>query len=405
MKVRNKKDQLNLRILLVHNFYQYRGGEEQELFAEQHLLAEHGHRVELFTASNDQVMTPYAAIKTALNVAHSKASRRRLAAKIWEWRPDIVHVHNFFPLLSPSIYDACIEQGVPVVQTLHNYRLLCAGALLMRKGRICNACLPGSLLHSVLHGCYKNSRLATLAVAYMIAYHRSKRTWHQKVDAFVVCSNFARRVFSENGINPLRIWVKPSLVYPDPQSRASTFQGKFFIYAGRLSAEKGILTLLRAWRQHQDVPLKIAGEGPLRKKIELLALEYGLTNTVFLGQVPHNQILDLMKRSCCLIFPSECYENFPVAVAEAYACGVPVIASRLGAMEEIVNHGATGLHFSPGSPSDLASKVEWAQLHPSELTSMGAKAREKYERLYAPEKNYTTLMAIYEMARRSPGVE
>ncbi len=386
-----------MRILQVHNTYQKAGGEDAVVANEGALLTGKGHEVRLWSVSNDEIVGAWAKLKTAWQTPYSHTARRRVAAAIADFAPDVVHVHNFFPLITPSVYDACRDAGVPVVQTLHNYRTICAGALLLRNGRPCEDCIGGSPYQGALHGCYRGSRPGSLAVARMIARHRGQGTWRTKVDRFIALTEFAKAKFVEAGFPAEKIAVKPNFVEDrGPQEAETERNGALFV--GRLSPEKGIGTLLTAWRD-LDVQLRIAGDGPL------LSMAQGTAspNVVPLGKLPPEAVNQEMTRAAFLVMPSDWYEGFPVTLAEAFCRGLPVIASRLGAMAEIVEDGVIGLHFTPGDAQDLAAKVRWAADHPEEMRRMGANARRAYEEKYTPEANLRQLMAIYEdVIRQSP---
>jgi glycosyltransferase involved in cell wall biosynthesis len=384
-----------LRILLLNNLYKQQGGEEIVAQAEQRLLKENGHQVQLLGADNREISGPVEILKSAALAAYSPRSRRRVTDEIARFNPDIVHVHNFFPLLSPSIYFACKTAGIPVIQTVHNYRLLCPNAFFFRDGKICEECLGRSVTWpGILHGCYRNSRPATLAVSAMLATHHLLGTWANYVDAYIVLTAFARDKFIEGGFVPEKLVVKPNFVHPDP-GRAEVDR-KYAIFVGRLSTEKGICTLLKAWtRLGNRVPLRIVGDGPLRKQIEAEASRLGLTCVSFLGQLSRDKVITAIQRARCLVFPSEWYEGFPLTIVEAFACGTPVICSRMGAMQEIVTNGVTGVHYNSGSAIDLAEKVEWAWTHTTETAVMGRNARQDYESKYTAERNYSILLEIY----------
>ena len=383
---------MSLRILQIHNTYQKAGGEDAVVASEGALLAGRGHEVRLWSVDNAVIAGPWAKLRTAWQVPYSHAARRQLGQIIADFGPDVAHVHNFFPLLTPSIYDACRDAGVPVVQTLHNYRTICAGALLLRDGRPCEDCIGGSPYQGALHGCYRGSRPGSLAVARMIARHRGQGTWRTKVDRFIALTEFAKAKFVEAGFPAEKIAVKPNFVEDTgPQEAETERNGALFV--GRLSPEKGIGTLLTAWRD-LDVPLRIAGDGPLMSMAQSTASR----NVVPLGSLPPAAVNQEMARAAFLVMPSQSYETFGMVIAEAFSKGLPVIASRLGAMAEIVEDGVTGLHFTPGDSGDLAAKARWAADHPEEMHNMGANARCVYQEKYAPEVNYEMLLAVYEKA-------
>ncbi len=381
-----------MRVLQAHNYYKQIGGEEAVLANEQALLAGHGHETRLFSVSNKDVVGPWAMVRAGWLAPYSNSAREAIALEIAEFTPDVVHVHNSFVLLTPSIYDACRDAGVPVVQTLHNYRTVCANGLFMREGRPCEDCVGASPWRAVLYRCYGNSRLASAALARMIATHRRRRTWQTKVDRFIVLTEFAKRRFVNAGFPDDRITVKPNFVEDRNTGTGKEPRGGA-LFVGRLSAEKGVHVLLRAWKGI-EASLRIAGDGPLLASVR----DTAMANVEILGRAGPDAVAAEMARAAFLVFPSEWYEGFPMTIAEAFCQGLPVIASRLGAMVEIVEDGHTGLHFTPGDAADLAAKVRWAESHPEEMRRMGANARRIYEEKFTPEANYPQLTTIYEQA-------
>jgi glycosyltransferase involved in cell wall biosynthesis len=391
-----------MKILLVHNTYQQPGGEDVVFEQEDRLLRQHGHEVVTYCRSNheiDQLSTfeRAALVTRIISAADSKNDIRKI---LDAFQPDIVHTHNTFMMISPSVYEACGEAHIPVLQTLQNYRLLCPAALLFRDGHICEECTAHRLLRSVWHGCYRNSRPTTAAVAAMLKTHRKRRTWTDAVTGYVVATEFARQKFIDGGLPAEKIYVKPNFVDPDPGERDAA--GDYALFVGRLSVEKGLSTMLDAWRQvSTSIPLVIAGDGPLRPDLETEAAKSNSRQVTFRGRLDANQTRAAMKQARFLVLPSLWYEGFPMVMAESLACGTPVVGSRLGAMQEVITDGRTGLHFTAGDAADLAEKVEWAWSHPSELVAMGREARRDYEALYTPEVNYSLLMSIYEQVIRT----
>jgi glycosyltransferase involved in cell wall biosynthesis len=389
-----------MRILVVHNGYQKHGGEDVVVEAEERLLRAHGHSVVRYRRHNEELRGrgPLDILTAGMQTVWSKASAREVAALLAKEKPGVVHFHNIFPLISPAAYYACEEAGVPVVQTLHNYRLLCPGAYFLRDGRVCEECLGRSVpWPGVVHGCYRESRAATAAVATMIAVHRGMNTWREKVGVYIALSEFARKKFIEGGLPGERIVVKPNFVDPDPGLKCGA--GEYALYVGRLSVEKGLRVLLGAWGQLRGrIPLRIAGDGPLKEEIAAEIKTRGLSGVDLLGRLAPSEIVALMQGARFLVLPSVCYENFPLAVAEAFACGLPVIASRLGSMAEIVADGDTGLHVTPGDSAELAAKVDWAWRNPGKLQELGKAGRQEYVSKYGPEQNYKRLIGIFERA-------
>ena len=387
-----------MKVLLVHNSYQQPGGEDQVFASEAELLASHGHEVARYTADNDAV-GQLDKLTLALRTTWSRTAYRELLALLRRERPQIVHVHNTLPLLSPAVYYAAGAAGVPVVQTLHNYRLICPKAILLREGRIWEDCVGRRQpWPSIVHACYRQSRGATSAVAVMLSVHQLLGTWTRKVNRYVALTEFMRRKFIFGGLPEQLIAVKPNFVPSDPGM--GDHSGGYALYVGRLSPEKGVGTLLRAWAHIGGrLPLKIAGDGPLRH-----LADSSTPGVEWLGQLEHRSAVALMRKASVLAFPSECYEGFPASIAEAFATGLPVLASDLGAMAEIVTEGRTGLLFKPGDALDIAAKIEWILGHPAETREMGRHARVEYEDKYTADRNYQMLHEIYERALEDTGI-
>jgi glycosyltransferase involved in cell wall biosynthesis len=400
-----------LKIISVHNRYVQPGGEDQVFESEARLLTERGHAV---TQVQEQTTYPDGVVKklgVALDCIWSRQWYREFRERLQKLRPDVVHVHNFFPLISPSIYYACRREGVPVVQTLHNYRLLCSNAELYRDGKVCEECLHHGLRRGVRYGCYQGSKLGTAALSLMVGAHRKARTWTEMVDCYIALTEFARLKLIEGGLPADRIRVKPNFVLPDPGSkwtrpRDLDSQDKndgYALFVGRLVQAKGIFALMKAWERMTDIPLKIAGDGPCREQLELELNSGRLPSANYLGRLSRPDTLAAMKGARFLIFPSEWYEGFPVTIAEAFASGIPVICSRLGSMQEIVSDGRTGLHFEAGDAGSLAAKARWAWEHPSEMDVMGRAARQEFEKKYTAGRNIEMLEEIYGVAMVARG--
>jgi glycosyltransferase involved in cell wall biosynthesis len=390
-----------MKIVLVHNGYRQFGGEDVVFDQERQLLEAAGHQVSLYRRSNSEIEAHslVGQITLARKTVWAADTRREFAKLLVREKPQLVHVHNTFVMVSPSIYSACEEADVPVVQTLHNYRLLCPAATFFREGKVCEECPKHGLWRSVYHGCYRQSRPATATVALMLAVHRKRQTWKRMIDCYITLSHFARKKFVEAGFPAEKMFVKPNFVHPDPGARGS--KGEYALFAGRLSVEKRVSTLLAAWERLQtNIPLIIVGDGPQRKELEAEAAQRGLSGVCFHGHLSRNQTLAAIKQARVLVSPSEWYECFPMAIVEAFASGTPVICSRIGAMQEIVVDGHTGLHFTPGDAEDLAEKVESAWARPGYLSEMGRAARAEYEAKYTAERNYHLLMDVYQRAIR-----
>jgi glycosyltransferase involved in cell wall biosynthesis len=388
-----------VKILLIHNEYQQPGGEDQVFAAEANLLEDHGHEILRYSVHNDQIarMNP---VSLAGTTVWSRSSYRELKALVRREQPDIAHFHNTFPLISPAGYYAAKAGNVPVVQTLHNYRLICPNALFFRDGHVCEDCLgktppwPG-----VLHACYRGSRQASGAVAAMLTAHRLLRTWTRMVDVYIALNEFARGKFVQGGLPAEKIIVKPN-TYPDPGQHETVRNNALFV--GRLSVEKGIDVLLEAWERLGDrMKLTIVGEGPMADVVAERTRR--LENVEWLGRRPKEEVLELMKRAGMLVFPSVWYEGFPMTIVEAYGVGLPIVASNLGSLATLVEPGRTGLLFRPNDPGDLAAKVRWALDHPNELDNMRRGARKEFEAKYTAEQNYGRLLGVYRVASERAG--
>jgi glycosyltransferase involved in cell wall biosynthesis len=387
-----------MKIIIAHNVYRQQGGEDVVFEQERQLLERAGHEVRVYRRSNHEIDS-YPGVKRLVllkKAIWSGDTYKEFGDMLRRDKPDVVHIHNTWLMISPSIYQACKEAGVPVVQTFHNYRLMCPAGTFFRDGKTCEECLDHGQWRSVLHGCYRDSRLITAAKALMLATHRWRGTW-AGIDYYIALSEFSRNQFLRGGFPAEKLFVKPNFVHPDPGM--CTEKGDYALFIGRLSPEKRVSTVLSAWTQlRSHIPLHIVGGGPEAAQLQEQASRQGLTDVHFEGHVPRDKGLAFLRRARFLVFSSEWYENFPVTIAEAFACGVPVICSRMGAMQEIIEDNRTGLHFTPGHAEDLAAKVEWAWNHPDRMQEMGREARQEYENKYTAEKNYPMLMEIYRQA-------
>lgn len=383
---------LVMNILQIHNFYQQPGGEDRVFHSETSLLRSGGHSVIQYTLYNDQInYLSKAALfrKTIWNTA----SYHEVEQLIIQNKPDVCHFHNFFPLISPSAYYACQKNHVPVVQTLHNYRLICLNALLLREGSVCEDCVHKIFpLPGVLHGCYHQSKAASFVVAAMLGVHRLLGTWSRQVDTYIALTEFAKKKFVEGGLPAKKIVVKPNFVI---SNIGLSHSSQYALFVGRLSVEKGIMSLLEAWKNLDHVPLKIIGDGPLFESAKKYIGRNCLGQIELLGSRTSDEVFRQIKRASFLVFPSICYENFPLTVVEAFSYGVPVISSQLGAPTDIIENHRTGLFFQPGNAQDLAEKVKWAWDNKTIMEEMGNNARLEYESKYTAEKNLHALEDIY----------
>jgi glycosyltransferase involved in cell wall biosynthesis len=376
------------RILVVHNRYRWPGGEDIVAEAEVALLRAHGHEVETYSRNND-VIGAMPRMAVAQETLWSSRTTDDLSDRIVSFRPDVVHVHNTFPLVSPSLFWAAARKRLPVVQTLHNFRLLCPQAMFLRQNHVCEDCLGAAPWRGVLRRCYHDSAAESAVLAGMLMLHRALGTYRHKVTRYIALNRFCQDKFIEGGLPAERISIKPNFV-DIPQTATGERSGGLFV--GRLAQEKGIDLLLAALDRLPGTVIDIVGGGP---EMERMRRHPGIRHA---GMLTHDGVLARMQRAAYLVMPSIWYETFALVVVEAFACGLPVIASRLGAMQELIDDGRTGLLFDPGSADDLARKIRWAQQNPEAMQLMGYHARGEYATKYTPASNYEQLLAIYRQA-------
>jgi len=387
-----------MHILSIHNLYQIRGGEDESCESERRLLQDMGHTVDVYEADN-KIISTLNPLRAAVKTIWSTPAYRDVTRLAQKSSYDIAHIQNFFPLLSPSVHYAAKASGIPVIQTIRNYRLLCPNALFFRDNQVCEDCLGRFVpWPAVAHGCYRQSKAASLAVATMLTVHRMLPTWTKQVDAYIALTQFSRQKMIEGGLPKEKIFVKPNFVHPDPG--VGEGQGGFALFVGRLSVEKGLDTLLSAWRLLKyKIPLKIIGDGPLADQVQSAAQEVPWIE--WLGRKPLVEVYELIGQARFLVFPSKWYETFGRVAIEAFAKSTPVIAADIGAIAELIEEGRTGIKFRPGDPQDLAEKVEWLLDHPVELNQMRQEVRIAYETQYTAKQNYQQLMNIYEQVARN----
>lgn len=375
-----------MRVLIAHNAYQHRGGEDSVVAAELALLRSRGHEVRLYERHNDE-LSGLSSGSAAAQALWSRRTTGDLGQLLQGWRPDVLHVHNTFPLISPALYWAAHGAAVPVVQTLHNFRLQCPQAMFLRQGQVCEDCLGTLPWRAVTRSCYRGSPAQSAVLASMLVTHRALGTWRHKVTRYIALNEFCRAKFIQGGLPAERIRVKPNFVdFPAPEPAGARSS---FLFVGRLAAEKGVSVLAQAARQLPGVQVRVAGEGPEG------ALLQGLPGVECLGRLDVTQVREAMTAARALVLPSVWYENFPMTLVESMACGLPVIASRIGALADLIEDGKTGLLFAPGDAADLAAKLAWADAHPAEMAEMGRQARRVYEARYTADRNYELLMDIY----------
>ena len=395
-----------MKIVLVHNRYRSAvpSGENRVVDREAEALAALGHHVMRFERTSDEIEHWSRAKKASLpvRVLWSRAAHRDLTAALRELRPDVVHVHNTFPLLSAAVLYACRDAAVPVVATIHNRRLVCASGDFFRDGSVCHDCASGPPVPALVHGCYRGSRMATAPVALAASAHR--RAWRSLVSAYLFVSMSLRDELAGLDLAQDRVFVRHNLI---PRRDAATMSREpALLYAGRLDEAKGIRLLMSGWDRYRSISgnpglrLVIAGAGPLEREVRAWAS--GLPSAEFLGQVSGSRCAELMARARAVILPSLCEETFGLAIVEAMAAGTPPIAAGHGAFPELITSGVDGVLFRPGDPAMLAAAIADVEAHPARYEGYGDRARQTYKQRFDPERNLEQLLGIYRFAIAHP---
>lgn len=384
-----------MRIAVLHNFYRETGGEDTVFHSEVALLKSRNHEVLTHTVSNES-LEGLSRWQQARATIWNAQTYRDLLQWFKENKPDIAHFHNIWYVLSPAAYQAAHDAGIPVVQTLHNYRLICPGGQLLRSGKPCELCVGKRLpIYGVFYGCYRNSRFATLVRALQVLRQRRAGHWQRAIQVFIVLTEFAKKKFIQGGLPPDKLVVKPNFVAPDPGEGAH--QGDYALFVGRLSEEKGVHVLLEAWKRlPAEYRLIVVGDGPLSSLMQEAQTE--CPNIAWLGRQSRSEVIQLMKDARVLVFPSICYEGLSMTLIESFATGLPVVASDLGSMSAVVEHRVTGWLFTPGDPQALCDSVREVYGEDQRLREMGVNARQTYLQQYTAERNYEMLLNIYQQA-------
>jgi len=384
-----------MKALLCHNHYRIRGGEDQVHLDEARLLESRGCQVVRYVRRSDDT-EKMSLLTAARKTLWNHNSYRELRALIQQHQPDVMHCTNTFPLISPAAYAAARDERLPVVQSLHNFRTLCSNALLLRDSKVCETCLTKSVpLAGVLHRCYRNSYAASTVMAALIAVQRRRRAIDDPVTRYIALSEFSKQKYLAGGFSEDRISVKPNFVYPDPGPGSGS--GGYMMFVGRLSEEKGLDVLIDAWSQlREPIPLKIVGDGPLAGMVEKAQRED--SRIEWLGRRTVEEVYSLVGDAVCLIVPSVWYEICPKTILEAFSRGTPVVASKLGAMEEFIRHDETGWHFETGNAGDLAARMRKIFAEPDLPASLRPRVRQEFEAKYTADVNFECLIAIYAAA-------
>jgi len=383
-----------LKILLIHDFYQHFGGEDQAVQADLALLRRAGLEVEVYSRHNDELKS-YNLVRKALfplNTIHSSQTVRDLAAVASKFKPDVAYLHNLYPLISPSIYDALERLGIPAVQTLHDFRPFCSNGWCRTEGEICERCVTGAHWNAVVHKCVRNSRVVSGIYAATMWRLRASGALG-RVAAFICPTEFVRGKAQAAGIPSEKLFVRPHFI--DLQKfQPKSLPGDHSLYMGRLSEEKGVRTLLEAFHQASRIPLVIAGSGPLEADLRRYVSERGMKNVRFAGFCSGREKTDLLQRASFVVVPSEVWETFGIVILEAYAMGKPVIGGDVGAIPNLVKDGQTGLLFRSGSAADLARKAELLSQDPALARRMGIAGRRLAESEYDTGPALDRLMNI-----------
>lgn len=393
----------NYTVLQIHNYYQHAGGEDIVVKNERMMLEHGGNTVFLYARSNNEIASFLGKLKYLFSFVFSRKSYREVKKLIIENKIDIVHVHNTFPLITTAVYKAAHDLGVPVVQTLHNFRFLCPEAMYLKKGKICELCNQGVFCPAIRNKCYRDSRIQTL-MAVLVLLHDRKREMYSYVDAYIALTEFNKAKYEKEfpwcrG----KIFVKPNFV----SNRLDFIEHDHrtveeYIYIGRLSEEKGINVLLNAFYKMPNCRLSIVGSGPLEKFVKEFLSMRKMRNVVVLGQLQQEEVIKELAGKKALIVPSVCYETFGMSIIEAFACGVPVIGSKLENISTLVDENVNGLLFRAGDISDLIRQISYMESNQAVYSRLSVGARKTYTHNYKEELNYERLLDIYDMASQKP---
>ena len=384
----------DMRILIVHNQYKQSGGEDCVFQNELKLLRGKGHNVEIVLFDNRTIISTLDKLLTAVSCIFNLRSYWLFIEKIKQFKPDVIHVHNFFPLISPSVFYAASKCNVPVVMTLHNYRLICPNALLLRNARPCINCIDKIIQEKgIFCKCYRNSVIQSLMVALHNFVHSAVlKTWHKYLERIIVLSEFSKKIYQKSFLKEIskKMIVKPN--FTSQYEVKEKCEKEYYIYVGRLSIEKGINVLMDAF-DNSDILLKLVGDGPLEIDVNDYFKEK--KNVEMYGFLEKEDMLELMSNAKALIFPSICFENCPLIILEAFMLGVPVLCSNRGGSAELIKNGENGLLFEAGNACDLRNIIDNVETNEYLLEKLSLGALQSYKELYSPESNYQMLFEIY----------
>lgn len=389
-----------MKILQIHNYYKNKGGECAVVHAEKKLLEQHGNTVIQFVEDSADIGN-YSLVKKAtslLQIPYNVSIRSQLLAMIRENRPDVAHVHNVFPLVTPSIYHALKQYNIPVVQTIHNFRMLCPNGLFFTQGQICESCTTNGFIAAVKKKCMHDSYVISGLYSSALWFAWKTGNFPYNINRYIVFNNFTAKRLVTGGVPHDRIIIGKNFI--DSFVEEPSNKEQYVLYIGRLSREKGIETLLNAFPSHRTLALKIAGTGPMQEDIEKYVENNPSKKIELLGFVRGPIKENLLQKAICSIVPSECYENAPLSIIESFASATPVIASRIGGLPEMIEDGKTGLLFPPGDVSGLANAILLLADNPAIASSMATDALNYAKAHYTPEQHYQHLLKSYSEASR-----
>jgi glycosyltransferase involved in cell wall biosynthesis len=385
-----------MNVLLAHNFYKFFAGEDSIALREKELLEQKGDNVFFYSRDNSETdsYNLFQKVKFFQESIYSLTTNNAINQISDDFKPDIAYTHNIFPLISPSIFHSLHSKSIPCVQNIQDFRWLCPNGVFYINNKICEKCKKGAFWNAVRHKCLRDSFLLTGLYATTICTNRLAGVLN-KIDAFLCTTEFNKEKLMEAGIEEKRLFIKPNFL--DITDIEPSFgNGNHIIFLGRLSPEKGLWTLVKAFEKMKDLKLHIVGTGPLENALRTYVRDKNINNIVVEGFKQGNEKSEILKNSLFMVFPSEWYEHFPIVILEAFAFGKPIVASNIGNMPLIVENEKSGLHFEAGNIKDLIDKIEYLINNPSEIIRMGKYARNKMETVYTPDENYRILRSIFE---------
>jgi len=378
-----------MKILQIHNEYKYRGGEDIVVEDEKKILLKNNCKVfQLIKKNINEITSIYKIINIVKNLNYSIISKNEVLDNLDRIKPDLVHIHNTFPLWSYSVIDACNEKKIPVIMTLHNFRMICANGTFFRNNQVCEKCLQSSVFNSVKYGCYQNSKLKSIPVSLMINNSNKGLSVVNKLNKIIVLSEFAKKKFLEANFPKNKIVVKPNFIFDKIKCKKNISKSGF-LYASRLSEEKGILDLIKAFKKF-NFDLNVCGDGPLKSKLE------NESKIKYLGFLSKKKLLNVLMKTKFLIFPSKCFENFPTIFLQAFALNVLVIAPKLGSMSTIIKDKHNGVLFKANDVDDMIKKIKWVMSNDDKCNQIIKNAKKDLKKKYTESINYKILMDIYE---------